>query len=551
MKILKYVLICIGIFILLAVLGVFIFINTFDLNKYITPITAQASNVLGRKVSVGHADLHLDLFKGVDLQVQNVVIADDQAYGTAPFFTLGKFSASLDTIALLTRKEILLTSIQISDMYVRIIKDEKGAINAQTITVQPATKETTGNVSTTTSNVTPIPALPVLIVKSITLEKSTVIFDDQNKAFPLHVPLEHISITVDRFSLTDGFPIKVNAAFLSDVPNIIINANMKIDLAQMSVRTNDLDLSADLSSLILSRVKTISSTFAKMPMPESLKGSLNITVEPFTASSKGLDHLNAKADLNDLAFTFSDMPVHVRKVTIDTALDLSRPAINGVFNADLNEGVLQRFSLTQTVLAKLTLIPVLGPMMAEVLHNGSGQVTTQDDKTVIHSATLRTTLREGNMEVRTLNVNASPLNVDGHGKIDLSRMSVDLSLDARLSAVESQKLINSAKPLQGLLNDSMEIIIPGKLYGIVPHISYAPELSLITKKIATSQTSDQLGAQLDKVIQKNPEVGGLLNAVFGGTSSKDHGTTQSSDDPKSEGRSSEQLIKGLLNKVLK
>ncbi len=457
MKILKNCLFGFAGLLLVVVLGAVIFFSTFDLNRYLEPITAQASAALGRKVTIEHAGLDLNIFKGIGLQLNNVQIADDVLFGAKEFFKLGEMTASLDTMAFLTKREIIVTSIVLSKITVHIIRDDKGVINAQLIGVRSLEAAVPGKTISDPQASAPL-VLPLFLVKSISINDSTLIFDDTNKAMPLHLVAEQIKLRIDDLSMS------------------------------------------------------------------------------------GNNNIHMKANVNALSFQIADVTVLVRSIVPELTLDLSTLKLNGQLNIDLQGGEIQNLDLTSMILSKLTPIAVVGPMLSEMLQGSMGDLKLQN-KTIIHSFTLNAPIKEGIMDIQTMHADATPIVVDAKGSVDLTRLNVDVGVNVKVSAELTQKLIKSASPLKGLVNDAQELLIPGKVSGIVPKLGYSPDLVFISKKIGSSEAADALGKQLDKVIEKNPEVGNLLNSVLGGG--------QKNDASNSDPESSKKMIKGLFNKILK
>ena len=84
----------------------------------------------------------------------------------------------------------------------------------------------------------------------------------------------------------------------------------------------------------------------------------------------------------------------------------------------------------------------------------------------------------------------------------------------------SQEITRSITPLQGILDQDGRLYIPGKLTGQAPKIRYIPDAGYLAKKIVTSEGIKQIGNQLEKVLDKNPQVKEILNNVLNGIFNK-------------------------------
>ena len=76
MKTLRIIFISLGTLIILFLLGVFIFLKTFDVNRYLPQITQKIAQSIDRKVSIAHGDLKFDWGKGVILELNQVSVGD-------------------------------------------------------------------------------------------------------------------------------------------------------------------------------------------------------------------------------------------------------------------------------------------------------------------------------------------------------------------------------------------------------------------------------------------------------------------------------------------
>ena len=546
MKLFINIFITLIVIIVLIGIAAFIFISTFDLNKYINPISNQASEALGRQVNIGYAKLHLDIFKGIDLHLKNITIAEDEHFGKKDFVRLEALTTSLDVQALISRHEIVLTSVELSGLHVNIIRDEKGTINAQTIgpestvvdqsIVQPSTPTS----STQLPSVPP--SMPQLLVKNIRITNSGLDYEDKNPSMPLHIPINQIAMNIDNFSLIEPFAVTFKAAVLSKSPNVDVHTNVVLNIVQFAAMVKDLNATSDLALIDFSQFKTAMPSWSQIPWPTSARGAFKFKADPFTISTKGLSGIKAQANVDNFALNVLEYPLSLQSLSSNIDIDLSKSDLSGRVDVTATSGKIEHLNLTNIILSKLNGISVIGLVLSELVKGGLVDLAL-GDKTLINGAMFDSKFGDGVITINTFNLNTQPMVIDGQGNVQLKGLNVDVMTNISMSTEITQKLSKSAKPLQGLVNDKGSIFIPGRISGVIPKVSYSPDIAYITQKLGTSEAVDALGKQLDKVIEKNPEVGNILNAVFGKEST---GTTQ-----ENAGESSKDSIKGFLNKVLK
>jgi hypothetical protein len=125
----RRVLIGVGIFVVLVVAGLLIFVAAFDVNKYRGTIQEQMEKRLGRQVTLG--DMHLSLFPP-RFRVQNPEISDDSRFSSAPFVKAQALDVSVQLMPLL-HKEVEINSVNLQRPAVNLIKNAAGVWNFASI----------------------------------------------------------------------------------------------------------------------------------------------------------------------------------------------------------------------------------------------------------------------------------------------------------------------------------------------------------------------------------------------------------------------------------
>lgn len=125
-KILRSVLIAVGALILIL-LSLPLFINA---SSFMPTIEEKLSAVLSRKVQVG--DLSLSVFSG-SLTASNLSIADDAAFGNAPFMSAKSFKVGVEMMPLITSKSLNITGMTIEKPELNLIRNRQGKWNFSTL----------------------------------------------------------------------------------------------------------------------------------------------------------------------------------------------------------------------------------------------------------------------------------------------------------------------------------------------------------------------------------------------------------------------------------
>src|SRR5580704_6061698 len=141
---LKIVGIVIVVLILLVVIAPFLI----PVNHFRPQIEEQASAALGRKVEVGN--LSLSLFSG-SLGADNLSIADDPKFSSAPFLTAKSLKVGVEMQPLIFSKTLIVTDVVIDSPQVSLIRNAGGDWNYSALGASPAKAQ---------SHAAPAPATP-------------------------------------------------------------------------------------------------------------------------------------------------------------------------------------------------------------------------------------------------------------------------------------------------------------------------------------------------------------------------------------------------------
>ena len=130
-RILKWIAIVIAILIIVVVALPFIV----DVNTFRPRIESELTNALGRKVSVGN--LSLSLWSG-SLSADNIAIADDPSFGSAPFVRADALNVGVNLIPLVFSKTLEIRDITLSRPQVSLLRTPAGKWNFSTLGSKPS-----------------------------------------------------------------------------------------------------------------------------------------------------------------------------------------------------------------------------------------------------------------------------------------------------------------------------------------------------------------------------------------------------------------------------
>jgi AsmA protein len=171
-----------------------------NVNSYRPKIESEATDALGRAVTIGNLSLHL--FSGV-VEADNVAIADDPAFGKSPFVTAQSLRIGVELLPLIFSRQIKITEIALEKPQITLLRTPKGTWNYSTLGGPSAKK-------TEEAKPGQAPAPTNVSVAKLNINDGTLLVGRANSRVKPRV-YDKVNITVTDFSATSQFPFKLTA----------------------------------------------------------------------------------------------------------------------------------------------------------------------------------------------------------------------------------------------------------------------------------------------------------------------------------------------------
>ena len=218
----------IGIVIVVLILIVVIAPFLIPVNSFRPQIEQQASAALGRKVEIGN--LSLSLFSG-SLGADNLSIADDPKFSSAPFLTAKSFNVGVEVMPLITSKTLNVTSVVIDGPQVSLIRNAAGDWNYSTLGASPTKAQSqaapapaapAGQAAkpSAPASAPPSGAPPAFTIQKLELKNGQITVSSVGSA--KKSSYSNLNVTASNVSLVSKFPVTVTA----DLPG---GGNFKVD----------------------------------------------------------------------------------------------------------------------------------------------------------------------------------------------------------------------------------------------------------------------------------------------------------------------------------
>jgi uncharacterized protein involved in outer membrane biogenesis len=555
MKILKIVLISLAVLLVALSVAAFIFIKTFDINRFKPQIVEQAAKAMGRRVDFGKAGLGVSLLRGISLKIDGLTVGDDAAFGKGDFLSVKTLSVSVDVLGYLFRKQVSVTGVLIDSPEVSVIRGKDGSVNAQTI----------GQSSAPVNAAAPV-ALPALLVSSLKVQNATVKYTDMTFQPAVALKITGLDITVTGLSLDKPFSFSAQAKVFSGQQNVSVSGKCRIDLKTQSATISDLKADTDLARLLLKDIPQALPMVPAEALPAELKGSLEMTVDTLVAGAQGLARLDAEARLSGGSMKFKEMAQPVKdiaadvrmtekdvllesfsanagqgtvkgkgeikdyvsgqlfsfeadcdKVNLQELLDQAkypmqaeglfsgtvkasgkgftptalRSGLSGQADVSVAQPKIKGLNILRMVLDKLSVIPGLGDSVEQGLPGAYQQKLAQKD-TVLSDIKLPIVFDDGKASIKDAAISSDDFSFKGKGDADFDG-AYSLEGDCLISVGLSQAMVSAAPQLQYLLNSDKQIYFPLKASGqAAGGVQFKLNAEYIARKLVENQARQQI-----------------------------------------------------------
>jgi AsmA protein len=175
-----------------------------DVNAFRPKIESELSVALGRQVSVGN--LHLSIFSG-SISADDLAIADDPAFGTAPFIRAKSLKVGVEMVPLIFSKALHVTHLTLENPEVSLVRSASGKWNFSSLGTKDAKekdakeKEKVSTPSTPTSN-------PDLSVGKLFIANGRISISEPPSQPHVY---DKVNIKVEGFSFNSAFPFDLSA----------------------------------------------------------------------------------------------------------------------------------------------------------------------------------------------------------------------------------------------------------------------------------------------------------------------------------------------------
>jgi hypothetical protein len=438
---------------LLAILGIAIFLATFDADRYRPRLVRLLEDASGLRVRLDH--LSLGWRGGFALELRGLTVHESRAAAGEPLLQLDSASALIRLMPLLQRR-VEIGSVVLRRPSLRLARDAQGRLAVPIPAAAPAPAPAAGAGQPIAAAAGP----PVsLNVASLRVEDGTLHWLDASATPPMELRIKALDVTVTDIAPGRPMEVRLQAAVAGDTPNVRLGGRLTLPGGSTPGSLERLTLSVE--RLALERVMPAASK-----TEPRLQGRLSASLE---------------GDVTSLE---------------PAALSRAASARGSV---RLEEPVVVNLNVLREVFRQLSMIPGLMERLQERLPE-TYRAKLEARDTVLQSFELPLELSDGSLRFSGLSLQSDTLGLSGRGTVGLDG-SLALAAILRVDPQFSEALIRSVEELRALANARGELELPLAIQGRAPRVAVVPDVKYVASRVLTATAVDALGQFLQKAIQ--------------------------------------------------
>lgn len=365
-------------------IGIFVFLKTFDINRYKPQLLSQAKNALGREIDLEKIDLDFHFKTGVRLNIKNLRMSEVSDFPKGEFLKIANAYLGIDIFSYLTRKQILITSIELDTPKLFLVREKENPTTQDQTSLSffsPGPEPRIGEEQTQAKGALSQPRdllpsstsdifaktksagttkLPDIFIKSLELKKGMVHYIDKNFDPHLVLDIVNVYLKITHLNFKEPFSFSLGLAMASQEPNIFMEGKAILDLNHQNIQIREAALSTDLAQFSLEKLKKDLPMLKGVRVPDELKGKLKVDIQSLLVGPQGLSDLSLNVKISEgrvnlkeivpgISLDIAKIEGQIKNfnlkdyfpVTLQAALLSNQPniTINGLAAVDLNQQI--------------------------------------------------------------------------------------------------------------------------------------------------------------------------------------------------------------------
>lgn len=310
MKKIKIILLCVVVFFVLLLLGLFIYIKNFDVNQFRPQIMARLSDNLGHDVDIGEMKMELSLDKGISLNVNDFVIKNNPRFSHEDMLLVESIILNVDAMPLIKDRKLVINHIKVFDPTIRLIRTSNGENNFSNFT---QTQDLSSGSNISSHSESAIPVNMDFNVQELSIEGGTFIFADRHEGNGAQIIVfHHIDFNLQGFKLAQPVPFSMSAGVFNEKQNVHAQGTLFINPLSQSFELNNVRADFNLKSIDVESLVDSFPVLAEAGVGSELEGEVFVNVNRLAVSEEHQPDINI-----DVLLTSGRINLRVLKDSID------------------------------------------------------------------------------------------------------------------------------------------------------------------------------------------------------------------------------------------
>jgi hypothetical protein len=312
MKVFKIIILVMLVVMIIAGIGLYLFLRSFDANAYKDQIAHQIGTVLETKVEIDRIDLKVSLKTGVVLDVTGLKLADEGML-TGVAVTVKSLECAVDIVHFFKTKEIMVARVIVKEPMVLLdIRrlQEKSSHRQEKQSIPEGSRDEKKEM------------MPYLFIKSVHLENGQVVIVGDGVNIVKDMPITGINVIVDNLSLDQSFDAKrssvtrgpftfqLTCAAFGSSQAVSLQGKGWLNLDVQQVRLDDVIVESDFSKFAVGQIPEIFPALKSLNL-KRIDGNLYALVNQVILGQDGIPVLVAEGSLTKVGASTGLLPTAI------------------------------------------------------------------------------------------------------------------------------------------------------------------------------------------------------------------------------------------------
>ncbi|MBI3996745.1 MAG: AsmA family protein [Candidatus Omnitrophica bacterium] len=347
----KKLLLILAAIVLLIVVGVGIFIATFDADRYRPQLVSQLEKAIGKPVKLER--ISLGWRGGVAVQLRGLAIYEDQAALHEPLIAIDSASAVVRLLPLL-HKDVQISSVLLDHPHIHVSRDAQGVVTLTGLEAAASPAAASGQQAKVGKSAI------TFNIGSLKIASGTLHWTDAMASPPTDLSVQQVDVLLKNISLTQPIDIQARAALFSDEQNVRLVGRLQLPTTTHPAALDAVRLETDLSRLGAEKAASSLPSWQTLGLKSAPTGKLLVTIDHCVLDASGLAKLEVAIHLTDAKLAPAQLGGPIEHLTVEALakpghIDLTRGTADVAGGSITTTGTIDHLDTTPQMALQINL----------------------------------------------------------------------------------------------------------------------------------------------------------------------------------------------------